>query len=728
MKKRCLGLLLAAAMVVSLLVIPAGAETVRFSDITDQKTAVAVEVLRLLEVLDGMEDGTFRPYGTLTRSQFCKMAVHAMNKQNKLGLYSTVTVFPDVKPSHWAAGYINMAAKGEGMIAGYPDGKFHPEDPVTIGQAVTILVRLLGYKDSEIGGVWPDSHMAMAATIGLTDGLSGASDATLNRGQAATLFLNLLSAKTAADGVYMETLGTLMKSVVVSSSAGSDGKQLETASGTTYPLASGRTSSGVLNGSYGTLIVKQGKVLTFVPEGEDHTRVVTVSSCTPSQIVDTNGVKYAVSGETTTYYNGEEGKWSEAAAWLHAGASVSLSLDEDGGVIYIFVGGGNQADTAVIVSADASAVGFGSLTGGASNYSIYKNGVLAGISDLKKNDVATYSVVTNSIRVCDTRVSVYYESCSPTPAAPEEITVLGGTTLKVLPMAQSSVARFKPGQQMTLLLTEDGQVAGAVEGSNLIRSNAVGVVTDEGIQLLCGTARILLDKSKVKGIGDYEGQLVRVSASRKDIITVSRLSGSVSGDLNVSARTLGGQKLAENVMVFRGGEDISLSQLTDGIVSASEIDYVRTNWAGQVDLIGLKGQGGNVYYGKAVVETVPDPDEFDSHQTVNLLKVVYGEGLATSGYRTGYSVRNGEYIAMRISDGRVAGVSVLTKLKNVSNSAWSGRTAVTVGGKTYTVPEDVACYNMDSQSWVSLSEARAYSSQANLYVEGGTVRVLEVWY
>ena len=154
MKKRCLALLLTVVFMMTGLVVPAGAEKVRFQDVTDQETAVAVEVLRLLEVLDGMGDGTFQPYGTLTRSQFCKMAIYAMNKQEKLGLYKTVTVFPDVKPSHWAAGYINMAAKGEGMIAGYPDGKFHPEDPVTVGQAATILVRLLGYKDSDIGGVF----------------------------------------------------------------------------------------------------------------------------------------------------------------------------------------------------------------------------------------------------------------------------------------------------------------------------------------------------------------------------------------------------------------------------------------------------------------------------------------------------------------------------------------------------------------------------------------------
>ena len=83
---------------------------------------------------------------------------------------------------------------------------------------------------------------------------------------------------------------------------------------------------------------------------------------------------------------------------------------------------------------------------------------------------------------------------------------------------------------------------------------------------------------------------------------------------------------------------------------------------------------------------------------------------------------------MQIRNGKVAGVRVLDELKNISGSAWSGRSAVTVGGKTYTVPEDIACYNRDTGNWMTLSEARAYSDQANLYVEDGIVRVLEVWY
>ena len=101
MKKRILTWLLAISMLGSLLTVPAGAAAVtKFSDVSDSYTATAVESLRLMGVLDGYGDGTFRPDTILNRAQFCKMAVYAMDGSGELGRYSTVTIFPDVKPSH----------------------------------------------------------------------------------------------------------------------------------------------------------------------------------------------------------------------------------------------------------------------------------------------------------------------------------------------------------------------------------------------------------------------------------------------------------------------------------------------------------------------------------------------------------------------------------------------------------------------------------------------------
>lgn len=759
MKKRVLSLLLAACMAASLLTLPAGAavsDTVTFADVGDRTTAVAVEALRLMDVVDGYGDGTFRPEASLNRAQFCKMAVYAMNGESELGRYRTVTIFPDVKPSHWAASYINMAAKGKGIIAGYADGRFHPERTVTVGQAVTILMRLLGYKDENLGGIWPESYMAEAAVIGLTDGVSADGYAALNRGQAARLFLNLLRSDMAEGGAYAATLGSAVaNTMLVSSGAdttagGSNG--LQTANGTVYELASGKTSNGMLNGYKGTLVMnKQGKVLTFVPDSVGTSKTITLSSAKANQIIDITGAKYTLDSDTETFYNGKETSWGDTFSWLNAGTSITLYLGASGGVEYVFVGGGTTASSAVVVYQNGSTAGFGSLAGGSTNYAIYKNGVSAGAGDMRRYDVAVYSSATNSIRVSDTRITGYYESCSPSPSAPTTITVLGHA-FKVLATAQETLSKFRPGSQITLLLTEDNQVAGAVEaGSGGATGNAVGILKSGGsVALLCGiTVSGTISQSNADQL---VGQLVRVSSTKAGALNVSRLSGGASGDLDVSARKLGGRALADNVMIFEdsgsGMEAISLSDITSATVSSGRISYARTDWAGRVDLIVLGGgSASTVYYGRAVVRTgddstvwVPDkgrededPDpgvngHYETSKGKTTLEVEYGSGKSVGPFQTGYSVRNGDYVAVTLNGSKTgySSLNYLTELSDVPNSAWSGENAVTVGGRTYSVSSSVPCYNRTTKTWMTLSAAHAHADVADLFVADGVVRVIEV--
>ena len=276
MKKRIFSLILAVYLTASLLAVPAGAAgTAPFSDVTDSEMAADVECLRLLGVLDGYADGSFRPNATLTRAQFCKMAVYAMNASAELGKYRAVTVFPDVKPGHWASSYINLASKGKGIILGFADGQFHPEATVTAGQAVTILMRLLDYKDEDVGAVWPDGYLAQAAVIGLTNGLSLSGGAALNRGQAARLFVNLLRCEKKDETSYAASIAASIveHTMLVSSSASAgDGTDtgMQVGNGSTYRMAN-KTSGGLLNGRMGTLLLnKDGKVMTFVRRRGQH--------------------------------------------------------------------------------------------------------------------------------------------------------------------------------------------------------------------------------------------------------------------------------------------------------------------------------------------------------------------------------------------------------------------------------------------------------------------------
>lgn len=189
---RILSLLLSLTLLLGMLP-AASAANYSFSDISDNRTAQNAEILRMMGILDGMGDGTFRPDSILTRAQFCKMAIAAMGQSDVVAQYRNYTIFPDVRGSHWASGYINLAVRGETrLLTGYPNGTFAPDDPVTFAQAVTILMRLLGHTDETVGVAWPDGYLNTAASVGLTKDLPLSAGSPLTRAQAAQLFVNLL--------------------------------------------------------------------------------------------------------------------------------------------------------------------------------------------------------------------------------------------------------------------------------------------------------------------------------------------------------------------------------------------------------------------------------------------------------------------------------------------------------------------------------------------------------
>jgi len=98
------------------------------------------------------------------------MIVRALGLETAAGYLATPTVFPDVTEAQsWAYGYINVAVT-RGVIKGYPDGTFRPQGPVTQAEALTMVMRALGYKDS-LPGDWPLDYIiaGSADTVGLVE-------------------------------------------------------------------------------------------------------------------------------------------------------------------------------------------------------------------------------------------------------------------------------------------------------------------------------------------------------------------------------------------------------------------------------------------------------------------------------------------------------------------------------------------------------------------------------
>ena len=150
----------------------------------------AVSRLVALGVINGYPDGNFGPDDSITRAQFAAIVVRALGYESVAASAAGVTKFSDVAANNWASGYINLAVS-LGIIKGYGDGKFGPEDKVLYEQAVTMVVRALGQDAfAEKKGGYPSGYLVQAKVIGFTNGVTGVAGVAATRGIVALLVDN----------------------------------------------------------------------------------------------------------------------------------------------------------------------------------------------------------------------------------------------------------------------------------------------------------------------------------------------------------------------------------------------------------------------------------------------------------------------------------------------------------------------------------------------------------
>ena len=717
-----------------------------FTDISDPALSENVEVLHALGVLEGNGSGAFLPKDTLSRAQFCKMAVVMQGREGQVGQHQSYTIFPDVRASHWAAGYINLAVRGEEkIISGAPDGSFHPDEKITFAQTVTILMRLLGYQDKDVGAAWPYGYLSAAAANGLTDGLKLRPNDRITRAQAAELFCNLLLTDKKDGGKFAASLGSLQEGLILMSvdATAADGSRhaVKVQDGTVYKVEKNPLDASLAGRRGSLLLSPAGRVLTFVPDKNGSRSTVTVAEAKTSGIVDQSGKLLKVLSSATVYYNGEKTTYGESFFNLRPGTAVTVYYDAAGRIDYLFFGA-EAARDAVIIGSDGSREELSQLTD-ATDYAIFKNGVPADVSDLRAYDVATYDAATNSIRVSDTRLTGYYADAAPNIASPSKITVLGHS-FDVLPSAAADLSRFKLGRVITLLLTEDHQVAGAASSEKL-SGNAIGIASKVSehaatVQLFSGLT-VEGDPALSKNdVGRYEGQLVSVasyhSGNRISLQLLTRPS--VRGTLELSAGKLGDAPLAQGVRLFdKIGKGpllpVTRRDIPRTTVASGSVLYAHQNYAGQVDIVVLDNVTGDGYaYGRIKAydrrenpdnpaDTLPPSIELltAENKTVGPF-VTYSSGFGAYAGLSTFIDSNGEL--------RLGSIAKTEQLAKVPNSAWNGSSSVTFGGKTYPVSDEVVCYNETTEKIVSLTEARAFADTADLYVDsiGQKVRIVVV--
>ena len=765
--KRFLAAVLAAALSLSLMVLPAGAAPGSFSDITDQNTALNADILRLMGIVSGVGDNQFNPGGTLTRAQFCTMAVSFLQKRDEAARYATRTIFSDVGSTHWARSFINFAAayqvgggsseegssSGSPLVSGVGDGRFLPDENITLAEAATILLRTLGYTGKQAGAVWPQGYIDLGRSVHLLDGLYGGALDPISRAEAAQLFVNALNCETAGGEVYYKSLGepqgekSIVLAVNVTTDDGSRTGAVRVVTGASvqsYLPAQGEGNPVSLQGRRGQLVLNDRKeIVTFLPDNSTRITAVLDGKAGSGSFKGEDGKRYTVDENTPVYVADakENSGYKESVSYetahkdMVSGTQVTMYA-ENGKIVTLFAAtpGVNISTDAVVIRGNASAATFHQLTGGRDDFTIRRGRETIRLGDLKDYDVVTYDKSANALIVSDLRLSCVYGAAAPSPKDVEKITLKVGepgseakTEFDVLESAWNTTNDFKPGDSVVLLLTADGKVAGMASPNSKVRSNAVGEISGDGVKIFRPDGGTL----DLKGTPSNTGLtgLVTVSANKTNL-SVSRLSSSrAPGDYQVSDAKLGDLRVASDVRVYERANnnamaEVKVDELPAAPIPADKIAAYRQNSSGIVDFIVLEAVTGNAYeYGMMVSGTVMTDDQYGDHdnnpytpdviikpgEPKTIWKLLHGNGKELKFVDSvGYSGKSGDMVGVIAGnpkgDGEgktLAAVIKLTEVKNVKSSDFftsQDGQYVTTGGQTYRVASDVECCHSDGGS------------------------------
>lgn len=785
MKKRFVSLCLAGLIMVA----PASAV---FTDISDSRVSQTAAVLDALGIMQGVGGGSFAPGKALTRAQFCKLAVTAMGVTD-VSPYASYTIFPDVKHSHWAAPYINAAVrhpelKEKSIIRGYADGSFGPNKIVSYGEVCTMLLRMLGYKEEDVGPFWPADYIAQAQAIGLTDDVTIAdARAAVKRGDAAVLLLNALNTdKKGEEG------STLLDKVA--SSTVKDCILLET--GKTYSALaadealfyedgvvdakSPRKTAGTLDSSmigvYGTIVVGKGssKVAVGVIPNGNKTEAYEVVNAAADRIVTTNGT-LRPDRKTKLYISRDHvmNEYENAWANLQSGDTLTLYYNEYGVLQLMAVLPKTTAG-----AAHSFVYGLATSRRIPAEYTIIKNGAKIDASKLKKYDVVTLDAANRQAIVSDTKLSGKYQTDSTTYSHPSQVKILG-KDFEVSSEAAATFKDMKLNDYITLLFDADGNVAAAYPKKD-VSAEMQGIVTKIGggkatVTLTNGlTLRDIEITPLINPISGQDitssllGRLVTVSQSgeRADLIRRT-LSGKTAGNWSVAEGKLGSNAVSSKVRVYEevlSGAPLNAINVSDidlTSVPASQIKYTVQDNAGTVTNIVLGDVTGESWiygigYGKRIKGNLHIPSNWNDMSEEEQKKYEkdpdhynYTYMVIPKYWENGKTVEDKEYRVVSLpsglngnpigiprgysTDASIVNTSLdtlkLTLIDTVKPSAFDGSSGVRTKDGYYELAENIGVYISEQNRFISLQTAKSNYTSFRVYANktaenGGKIRVI----
>lgn len=148
----------------------------------------------------GYEDGTVRPNGSISRAEVATVLFRLLKDDVRMQNLTKDNAYSDVPDTAWYAAAVSTLSK-MGVISGYPDGTFRPNEPITRAEFAAMIARFDETAKSadtpftDISGHWAENAIGKAYGNGWVEGSSKTvfcPESNLTRAETATLLNRVL--------------------------------------------------------------------------------------------------------------------------------------------------------------------------------------------------------------------------------------------------------------------------------------------------------------------------------------------------------------------------------------------------------------------------------------------------------------------------------------------------------------------------------------------------------
>lgn len=155
--------------------------SIGFHDVPGHPFEPAINYVKGEGIVEGYEDGSYKPDAEINRAEFTKIIVGAVHGAKQEG----GNCFPDVK-EEWFAPFI-CTAQNKGIIEGYPDGTFKPDNKVNYAEALKIVLNSYNAPVGPEHDEWFIRYLEFAEQNGLSFAPGKPAEANVTRGEMAEL-------------------------------------------------------------------------------------------------------------------------------------------------------------------------------------------------------------------------------------------------------------------------------------------------------------------------------------------------------------------------------------------------------------------------------------------------------------------------------------------------------------------------------------------------------------